>query len=337
MAASNSATYGSTFWERVNNLFSKSSRPGDDLEEQPRHKGFLIAMCVLFSVLLWFFSSMGETYTKVIEMEARIDHIPENEAFTSLPPPRVLAQVEGEGLKLLQLYYKPPRIVIDASEGRVNLREAVLRQLPPGVVLERVNPSEITLQKEERIRRKVPVEPRVSISWPPTHDLVHPPIVYPDSVEVSGARSIVESLTDWPTVYFEKHDVRDTLVVMLPLADSLDGLVELGLREVQYTAVVEEFTEGSREVEVFVTEVPSNHHTVSLDPPFVEVFFRVPLSQYQQAMKARGFFASVSYDRIREDTTGFVAPHIELPEGILFRDVYVKPAEVRYYDLLIDE
>ena len=69
---------------------------------------------------------------------------------------------------------------------------------------------------------------------------------------------------------------------------------------------MEEFTEGSREVDIMVTEVMSNLETVTLDPPVIEVLFRVPLSQYQQAISARDFFASVSYDKLLDDTPGEV-------------------------------
>ena len=308
-----------------------------DHDEQPRHRGVLIGMCIVFSILLWFFSSMGETYTRRIDLVSSVENISGEEAFLRLPPSSVTAQVKGEGLQLMQLYYNPPRIVIDASGEVVNFRDAVMRQLPPGVNLEQVIPGEFALSKETRITKKVPVLPRTSISWPSTHDLIQPPRVFPDSVEVSGAKSIVESLTGWPTVAFEEDDLKDTLNVSLLLADSLEGLIQLERNDVEFTAIVEEFTEGSRELDIMVTEVPSNQSSVSLDPPVVEVLFRVPLSHYQQAMKARDFFALIPYDKLRDDTTGFVVPNIELPQGILFMDMYLNPPEIRYYDLLIDE
>ena len=280
---------------------------------------------------------MGETYTRRIELVSAVENISNEEAFLRLPPTSVTAQVKGEGLQLMQLYYNPPRIVIDASGEVVNFRDAVMRQLPPGVNLEQVIPGEFALSKEARITKKVPVLPRTSISWPSTHDLIQPPRVFPDSVEVSGAKTILESLTGWPTLPYEEDDLKDTLSVSIPLADSLSGLVQLERDDVEFTAIVEEFTEGSRELDIMVTEVPSNQSSVALDPPVVEVLFRVPLSHYQQAMKARDFFALIPYDKLRDDTTGFVVPNIELPQGILFMDVYLNPPEIRYYDLLIDE
>ena len=280
---------------------------------------------------------MGETYTRRVELKSTVERIDEELAFLQRPPQLIQARVRGEGLELMQLYYNPPQIVIDASENRINFFEAVSRQLPRGVTLEQVYPYDYVLQTEARIRKRLPVIPRTSLSLPPTYELVHPPSVFPDSVEVTGAKSIVESLTAWPTVFFEKEGVKDTLSVMLALSDSLSGLLDLELQEVRLTAIAEEFTEGSREINVMVTEVSSNQNTVALDPPVIEVLFRVPLSQYRQAMEARDFFASVSYGTLRDDTTGFVSPSLVLPQGILMLNVSTNPDAVRYFDLLNDE
>lgn len=309
----------------------------DEPDERPRHRGLVIAMCIFSSTMLWFFSSLGETFTKTIEMETRIENLGPDEAFVSLPPPVVRALIQGEGLDLMQLQSRPPEITIDASGELVNFEAAVLRQLPQNVRLERVMPPAFSLNKEERISRRVPIIANVSISWPATHDEIQPESVYPDSVTVTGARSIVEGLNGWPTQYFEEKDLKDTLFVKLALSDTLEGLVELSLKETQFLAVTEPFTEGIRELEVNIREVPFTYETLTLDPPVIQVRYRVPLSQYQMALQASDFLASIEYDAIRDDTTGFVEPTVEIPEGILFRDVDIFPSKLRYYDILVDE
>lgn len=294
-------------------------------------------MCIIFSAMFWFFSSLSETFTKTIEIKTRIENLPPDVAFSSLPPDVVLAQIEGEGLQLIRLHSRPPQITIDASSEQINFQDAVSRQLPQNIHLERVLPPAAILRKEPRVSRTIPIYPRISISWPLTHDVVMAPVVYPDSVTVTGAASVVEALNAWPTVKYEHRDLKDTLIVQLPLADTLKGLVELNLTETQLSVATELFTEGIRELEVHILEVPFTQETLTLDPPAIQVRYRVPLSQYQRAQTATDFLASVDYDTIRDDTTGFVIPHLELPEGILFRDVDIFPPELRYYDILVDE
>lgn len=337
MANSERATYGSVFWERLNKLFSMSKKGTLEEREQPEHRGFVISMCIVFSVLLWFFSSMSENYTKSFNISTRVENLGEEEAFVTLPPPDVRVIVEADGLQLMQLYYNPPSIVIDANQSQLNIQDAVERRLPQNISVERTIPDFLVLNKEERQTKRIPILPRAEISWPATHDVVQDISVSPDSVEISGAISILNEIKHWPTAFFVKDDVKDTLDVLVQLADTLEGLVSLGITETRLSVVTAQFTEGSRELDVHLKDVPSMLETLTLDPPIIEVKFRVPLSQYQMAQEASDFLASVSYDALRDDTTGFIEPVLVLPQGIWLRDVIMSPTKLRYYDVLIDE
>jgi hypothetical protein len=44
------------------------------------------------------------------------------------------------------------------------------------------------------------------------------------------------------------------------------------------------------------------------------------------------FFATVSYDEIRQDTTGRVQPDLVLPENVVLRDVEMIPQTLGYYE-----
>ena len=323
--------------ERINIFSDFRFDKKNDSGDQPGHQGRIVALCVICSLLLWIFSSMSEVYTKIIEIDTKVENLAEEEAFLTLPPDKIQLQVKGEGLSLIQLYYNPPKITIDASDTEINLIDVVSRNLSSPVQVERVIPPIFTLQKEDRISKKVPVLLRANINTPLTYDLVQEPGIFPDSVNISGAATLIGSINKWPTEMLFVTEVKDTLSIEVGLVDSLAGLIDLSISKAQLVLIAEEFTEGGREVEVLINDVPSIQDYVTLDPPVVEVTYRVPLSQYHQANDARDFFLSVSIDDIRDDTTGFVTPHLELPEGILFRDVNIEPDKLRYYDVLLDE
>ena len=325
--------------ERIGTFLNTKFRPSNEQGETPRHRGFVIAMCITCSLLLWGFSSISEVYTQTIEVSTRIENMALDEAFVTLPPNTVQLQVEGDGLSLLQLYYNPPDIIIDANHSDVNFIDAVSRSISSNLSIKRVSPLGFNLQKEERTTKQVPVSLHADFNTSITHELVVEPAIFPDSVEISGAPSILSEINAWPTIAYIADDIKDTLVVDLPLVDSLQGLVDLSAQSTRLFLVVEEFTEGSREIEVLIKDVPSiqDYVNVTLDPPVLEVTYRVPLSQFRAAQSARDFILSVSYDDIKDDTTGFIRPHLELPEGLLIRDVNFVPDKLRYYDVLLDE
>ena len=316
-------------------LGEKNKNKHESIDSQ--HRGIIIALCFTCSVLLWGFSSMSETYTKVIDLSVEVENVVPDEAFITLPPEEIQIQVYGEGLKLLQLYYNSPRISINATQEQINLIEAVAQRLPDGIHIDRVTPPLFVLQKEAKISKKVPILLNVDIQTPNTHEIVVKPAVFPDSVEITGASSIVLDIQGWPTNRYTQHDLKDTLNINLPLVDSLQGLIDISVDEVVLYSIAEQFTEGQRNIGVLVRDVPSFQDSITLEPPVLEVRYRVPLSQYRRALSARDFILSVSYDDIRDDTTGYIEPVLELPENILFRDVSVSPDKIRYYDVLLNE
>lgn len=321
---------GSALWDWLQSLFSRRAIRRR-FEDQPRHRGLVISAAVLVSSLLWFTFTMRDTHTTILQMPTVIVNLPEAQALSQLPPESVRVQLVGDGWSILRLRLSPPTIPINAGEDEINILSTI-PELPKNVDIQSVSPNRFNLWKEERVTRRLPVTNLAEIETPATHDLVSPPILIPDSVEVTGAASVVEELETWPTDRVIFENVRDTLDIRLPLSDTLAGLVSKNVEAVNLRAVSEQFTEGWREIDVTVQGQPSSQTLVSLDPSTIRVKYRVLFSQYQEAMDAMDFFATVSYEEIRQDTSGRVRPHLNFPAGIVLLDVEMVPQTLGYYE-----
>ncbi len=319
------------FWERLRRLFSRSREA--EARRRPSANGIAVVFCVLISCLLWFIFTMQEDYTAVLEVPTRVANLPADEALAEAPPATARVEVRGEGFQLMRFAFDPPALPIDAAAGQIDL-SAVL-DLPQGVSLLNVTPRRLNVQKEPRVTRRVPVRLRATITTPATHALVEPPRLAPDSVAVSGAASLVESLAYWPTERLSVRDLRDTLSTPVALADTLGGLVRRTPDAVRVLARARQYTEGTREIDVRIPGSPER--SVTLEPSSVEVRYRVPVEQHAAAQEAEGFFATVSYDALRADTTGRVRPELVLPAGLDIRDVRMTPPALRYYTFVPDE
>ncbi len=286
--------------------------------------------------MLWFSFKLGETNSMVIEMPTTVINIPDGQALAARPPETVRVQVEGEGYQLFQLVFDPPIIPIDASVGQLVLEDATI-DLPKNVALQSTFPRIVNVQTEPRIDRKVPVRLRASIDVPATHDYVAPPRFSPDSVLISGARSIVNAFDAWPTETIHLRAVKDSLRVQVPLADTLNGLLRTDTEAVTLTAYIEEFAEETREIDVIVTDEPTNEKLVSLEPQHIVVRYRVPLSQHDQVQEARDFFATVSFGELRADTTGRITPEVHPPVDLVLHDLKIDSPPLRYYINLVGD
>ena len=307
------------------------TRPSDRGAEAGSHRRTVeIALAILLSMLLWFTFTMRETHTRTIELPLEVVNIPEDQALSQYPPETVRVQAVGEGWTLLRLGLRSPVVPVSAAQSQVQIADVVSEFLPE-VQVQSVTPAVANLFKERRVVRILPIRANITLETPATYDLLAPPEAFPDSVAVAGAASIVNGLTEWPTVAQTFQAVRDTFEVRLALVDTLGGLVEKNVEDVMLRAISQEFTEDTREIVVTVQGQPSTRQLVSLEPSAVEVRYRVMLSQYQDAQRAMDFFATVSWDDIRRDTTGYVEPHLEVPDGIVLRDVEMIPRRLAYY------
>jgi hypothetical protein len=327
---------GPVFWGRLRSIFEGDRKHQGYDHTSPRHTGFAIAVSVLVSALLWLVFSMQKNYSLVVDLPTTVVNLPLERALTQVPPRSVRVQVQGEGLSLFQLYYNRPFYPLDASQEVVDL-ESTPPEFPKNLRLESVAPRTYAARTDERITISVPIRLKYEITTPDTHELLYPPIVIPDSVRVSGARSIVDRLTEWPTELFKRGNLTDSVAVELALVDTLAQLVDRELETTTVVAVSREFTGATRVVEVIIEGAPSAEKLVTLEPSRLTVRYRVLLSEFRESQRAPDFFATVQYDEIRSDTTGRVRPRLHPPANLTLRDVQWTPTSLRYFNYLIND
>lgn len=332
MANADPDSQGPVFLERLRQIFlppTDEHREGDE----PR-RGIIIAVCVSLSFMLWLSLSLGEERAVTLDLPIRVAEVPEGQALAETPPSSARVQVRGSGLELLRLLYDPPSIRVSATSEVVGLEEALDLPQVADVRVESIIPSSIELQMEPRTTRPIPVISRAEIELASAHELLSEPELEPDSIQVVGAQSIVDSLSGWPTEQIVIEDLQDTVRVDVPLADTLTRLIDRSADQVTLIARAGRFAEATREVKVEVTGVPSDQNLVALQPSSIRIRYRVLFDELFESRRSSEFFATVSYAQIRSDTTGYVEPNIHVPSDLLIRDPEPIPPRLRYYTFL---
>lgn len=323
------------FLERMRALF-RSSDEGPSRDDDP-NRGKAITVCVMLSVVLWLSLTLQEQREVSIDFPVVVEELPDEQALVEQPPPTVQVKVQGTGMDLLGLIFDAPAIRVSAESGEINVAEAVELPRSSDAQVESVRPRVIALKVEPRQEKRVPVRPRLDIRTASAYELINPPTLTPDSVTISGAESIVSSITEWPTEPMVLSNVRDTLQKTLPLRDSLSGLVQRSIAQVDVAIQAGKFAEETREVPVEVTGVPAGQDLVALQPSTIRIRYRVLFKQLFESRRSEEFFATVSYSQIRSDNTGYVTPRIHVPSDLVIRDPEPIPPRLQYYTFLSSE
>jgi hypothetical protein len=294
----------------------------------------VVTVSVLLSIILWLSLTLDEQYTRQLQLPVQVVETPEGKSLAEVPPSSVRAQVTGSRFDLIRLLYSPKPIEVRGTTGQVNVKKQIQR---PNVQVRSVTPSSFTVKLESTQTRRVPVRGRVGIELATGYKLINDPQFRPDSVRVKGAQSIVDTIEAWPTDSTTVTDLQDTVRVQVSLADTLNRLVETSTDAVTLVARAGRFSEETRKVKVQVVGVPSGQDVVALQPPSIQIRYRVLFKQLFKARRSTEFFATVSYDQIRSDTTGYVTPRVHVPSDLIIRDATPVPSRLRYYTFLSGE
>lgn len=320
------------FLGKLINRLRGNRRVEEDAEDR---RGPVVLFSVLLATLIWFMFSMRESYTVVRTLNTQVINIPAGQALQAKPPETVRIQVEGEGWQLLQLYTRPQVVTLNASTPTLDLFESARSSLPVDLRIAEVIPRETTIHLEAQTERRVPVLLEADIRPEPPYDFNRPPRVEPDSVLILGAASLVERIDHWPTVRIERDGVRASFTATLALAEMPErNLVLLSPTATTLFVDVKRFTEVDAELAVRVADLPMGEGPVQLIPNTIQVRYRVPLDQYERAVAAPDLYATVPYDEIRDDRTGWVRPTVNLPDGLVIKDLRMTPGRLQYFIIL---
>jgi hypothetical protein len=301
--------------------------------EEPQRRAMAIFLSLVIAFLLWLTFSLRETYTITVQMPIEIGRLPDGRALGEYPPREARVTLQGIGHELIGLQRNPPVLVLNASGETVDVLAAATEgvRLPSGLTVQSVSPSTISLSLEPEVSRRVPIQLVLDLDPAQDHDFLGTPQLDPDSVTVSGARSLVHLLGAFPTRPLRADGVRESFTARVALSDTLRGLVRTNIASTEASVQVARFTEGSRDVDVRVQGGPADALPVVLLPSRVRATFRVPIDQYDRALRTPDFFAFVPYSSVLADTTGSLMPVVQPPEGLAVRDIRLEPRRVRYW------
>lgn len=176
----------------------------------------IIFLCVIAATTFWFFNALNNTYTTRINYPIEFVYDDTDIVVVDKLPNRVRLDVSGGGWNLLRrtLWFnlKPIQVTLDNPAERKYILGSSLKPL----ISEQINEvnlnyiltDTIPINIERKVYKKVAVEiDSSSISLGSYHRISSPITVEPDSIEVQGPFSYIESLADFIPIQIPKQDI----------------------------------------------------------------------------------------------------------------------------------
>ncbi len=243
-------------------------------------------MCLGIAAVLWFTREMGKTYEENLQIPVHYVNVPKSVSLVSQVPTTLNYTVEGTGWGLLKHYMFDDDISIDVSSifeehlSAVSTKDVrVVASLSEQLKILDSYPIDIPFTFEKIHSKKVPVHVPLSITFDQQYELTEALVIKPDSVELYGSKSMLDTIRVVNANLFEKKRVRESFsdsVELVPLHN-----VQMSVEKVHIQGAVEKFTEQTITVPITLINVPKNGVAVDLMRDKVAISFLVCLSKAQ--------------------------------------------------------
>jgi len=324
--------------ERTRAFFSWDSASKSDATDsshfENREKIIAFSVALFFALCLWFIVNLSRDFNVTIQVPIVLSNLPSDVTISSEIPETASVVLTGEGWNLISVYTNPPRVLVNAESDEVNLAEQLRSQVGAfsDLNIVQVRPTQLFIQKERRVSRKLPIRNRTTIRFTDQFGQLSDPVLSPDSVTVSGAESILDELEYWDTVDTELTNINQSIDRAIQL-QSMTG-VSLEPSTVNLSMEVAEFTEAEIRVPIRTRNLPSGR-AVSYNPSSILVRYDVPIHQFSEVQGVRLFNAFVDYSLIEEDDLGTISPDLEIVDNDFnVRIRSFQPPRVSYFRIV---
>jgi YbbR domain-containing protein len=270
----------------------------------------------------------------LIDVPVKIENLRNDQAIAVPLPNSVRINIQGTGWQLLNTTISPNLFyTIDfasLSKNDVLLTSRELHEhvnISNAVKVLGTTPETILVRLDEKVTKKVPVVGMLKASYREGFGIVGSVKTKPDSVILTGARSMLNEIQHWHTETILLNDINIPISLTTTLKDSLRFEISRSASTISISFDVQPIAEKTvNDIPVEIVQVPDKRNVV-LIPPKISIIIRSGVNNIAN-LSEKDFYAFVDYKSILLDTSGKIHPTIVGPENV--KIVQQNPEKIQY-------
>lgn len=291
---------------------------------------------LLATIFIWLLITLSKEYTTAISFPIKYTKIAQNKLLQATPVKALEILVKTTGFSIFRTRFNTKEITINANAllkktGTKyyllvkNQKQRIQKQLPSGVALEQILKDTLFLDLGRLVTRKLPLIPKIKISYHVGYDLSEEITVTPDSILVSGPENYMSALKGLALLPVVLEDVMAnfTKKVAIKMPKGIKNL-KLDTKEITVSGKVEKFTEGTLEVPYTVINIPKDI-TINTLTKKIQITFIVGLSRFNK-INENSFQIECDYSISESNNLGYLIPKL-----------VHKPSEIKSYKIIPNE
>lgn len=300
-------------------------------------KNFVLFFVV--SIVFWFLTKLSKEYESTVTYPISYENLPQDKLIQETPQSEIDIHIKATGFKILSGKLFPRTLKINASnltsksKNKYYLllsqqRLSVQKQMNTGVNIDHFISDSISLNLGFLGRKKVPVKLVSNLSYQAGYNVNGVVVIQPDSIEISGPESILDTITQVETINYTDNGVHESIHEELELKKfKVDQNVNFGVEKVTVDISVEKFTEGTLKVPFTILNLPADV-TINTFPKEVELTYKVALSKFNQ-IRAATFLVECDYQLSAENNLSYLVPKLA-KQSDLVKNVKITPNKIDF-------
>ncbi|WP_396634279.1 hypothetical protein [Maribacter sp. R86514] len=271
-------------------------------------KVFLVFL--LCASLAWLINKLSLTYTNNTTFQVEYVNVPDEFLLANTPKDEIEVRLQAAGFQFLGYELKPKQVKLDVSkvmhkDGAYYLTSDQIRiqlesQLNNYSILTDFDSDAIYFDFTSLETKKVPVKAMVDMTFASNHILEGEIEVVPDSIQISGPKSQIDTIKQIRTTLFKSDYINTSFSneIALQLPEQLKGTT-FSNKKVRLSGKVVKFSEQVIEVPVQVINLPENVK-VRTFPEIVEVRCQGTLEHLKE-LEVGDFSVEADYARLSKE------------------------------------
>ncbi|WP_239970648.1 YbbR-like domain-containing protein [Confluentibacter citreus] len=278
---------------------------------------FFLFLLLAFIILI--FTKLSNEFTNTITFDINKINVPQENVVLNDSNAKLKVTLKTHGFKWLGYYLSKPKINIDFSKDVIKTKSTFIwdkskaylysdEQFGNKVELLNISPDTLVFKYDVNLVKKVPILLNTDVAFVSGFDVTGNYKLNPDSIVVVGPEIIASKVKSVQTEKLTLDDVKSNISSMVKLKLPKNNKdLKFSTNEIQVSATVEKYTEGTLKIPVSVINVPADM-TLNYFPKEVIVAYYTSLKDFK-AIKAEDFVVECDFSAI-ENQQAYLTPKL---------------------------
>ena len=261
---------------------------------------------VFISFFFWISTKLSKTYTLEQSFSINWNDVPEG-IIISDKEYKLNTSIKASGIEVMfyrlflnELNVSLKEAKFSSTKGIVNTerqRFFVEQQLFNNTILNQISPVSLEFEYSNLDKKNVPIIPKIEFNLRPGYLLDKPLSSIPDSILISGPKTLLDSIHNIETQFFSYDDIFEPFSYIVKLKKI--SKIQMPIDEVKINLSVSRYSEKEFILPIEILNLPKDKR-VKLFPPKVKVKVTLPVSIIS-TVKDSDFSLVVDYNEIIYD------------------------------------